>query len=76
MSRVAHVIGNGDNAVMYKPTKGLKITCNVPPFSVEGVYTTCLVDFKMMKANSGKMMKTKSVTVPPSKGFKKELSKN
>ena len=30
-------------------------------------------DFKMMKANSGKMMKTKSVTVPPSKGFKKEV---
>lgn len=59
MSRVAHVIGNGDNAVMYKPTKGLKITCNVPPFSVEGVYTTCLVDFKMMKA-----MTEGSVTIP------------
>ena len=30
-------------------------------------------DFKMMKANSGKFMKTRSVTVPPSKGFKKEV---
>lgn len=59
MSRVAHVIGNGDNAVMYKPTKGLKVTCNVPPFAVEGVYTTCLVDFKMMKA-----MTEGSVTIP------------
>jgi hypothetical protein len=59
MSRVAHVIGNGDNAVMYKPSKGLKVTCNVPPFAVEGVYTTCLVDFKMMKA-----MTEGSVTIP------------
>tara|TARA_R110000744_G_scaffold123847_1_gene229252 strand:+ start:2357 stop:2953 length:597 start_codon:yes stop_codon:yes gene_type:complete len=59
MSRVAHVIGNGDNAVLYKPTKGIKVTCNVPPFAVEGVYTTCLVDFKMMKA-----MTEGSVTIP------------
>lgn len=50
MSRVAHVIGNGDNATMYKPAKGIKVTCNIPPFAVENVYTTCLVDFKMMKA--------------------------
>ena len=50
MSRVGHVIGNGDNAVMYKPSKGFKITCNIPPFEVSNVYTTCLVDFKMMKA--------------------------
>ena len=59
MSRVAHVIGNGDNAVMYKPSKGLKVTCNVPPFEVAGVYTTCLVDFKMMKA-----MTEGSVVIP------------
>lgn len=50
MSRVVHVIGNGDNAVMYKPSKGLKVTCNLPPFAVENVYTTCIVDFKMCKA--------------------------
>jgi hypothetical protein len=34
MTRVAHIIGNGDNAPMYKPAKGLKITCNLPPFTV------------------------------------------
>lgn len=50
MDRVAHLIGNGDNASLYKPQKGLKVTCNLPPFAVENVYTTCMVDFKMMKA--------------------------
>lgn len=49
MSRdVAHIIGNGDHASMYKPSKGLKICCNLPPFPVDNVYTTCMVDFKMM----------------------------
>lgn len=50
MSRTVHLIGNGDNATMYKPSKGIKVTCNIPPFEVANVYTTCLVDFKMMKA--------------------------
>ena len=50
MAKVAHVIGNGDNAAMYKPAKGLKITCNLPPFAIANVYTTCIVDFKMMNA--------------------------
>lgn len=50
MTRIAHVIGNGDNAGMYKPAKGIKITCNLPPFAIENVYATCIVDFKMMKA--------------------------
>ena len=50
MTRVAHIIGNGDNAPMYKPAKGLKITCNLPPFAVENAYTTCIVDFKMCMA--------------------------
>lgn len=59
MTRVAHIIGNGDNAVRYKPSKGLKITCNLPPFSVENVYATVMVDFKMMKA-----ITEGSVTVP------------
>ena len=35
---------------MYKPSKGIKVTCNIPPFEINNVYTTCLVDFKMMKA--------------------------
>lgn len=59
MARVAHVIGNGDGAHLYQPAKGIKITCNLPPMAIEGVYTTCMVDFKMMKAiNEG------SVEVP------------
>ena len=52
MSRVVHIIGNGDNATLYndEPKKGLKLTCNLPPFPVENAYGTCMVDFKMMKA--------------------------
>ena len=44
MSGVAHVIGNGDLASMYTPSKGYKITCNVPPFEVNNVYASCIVD--------------------------------
>ena len=50
MSKVAHIIGNGDMAGMYKQAKGIKITCNLPPFAVNNVYCTFMVDFKMMKA--------------------------
>ena len=52
MSRVVHVIGNGDSADLYnnKERKGLKLTCNLPPIPVENVYGSCIVDFKMMKA--------------------------
>jgi len=50
MGRVAHIIGNGDNAGMYKPAKGIKLTCNVPPFEVPNAYATTIVDFKMMAA--------------------------
>lgn len=50
MSRVIHIIGNGDNAVRYKPSKGIKLTCNLPPFAIDNVYATCIVDFKMMSA--------------------------
>ena len=53
MSRVVHVIGNGDSADLYnkEERKGLKLTCNLPPFPVPNVYASCIVDFKMMKAN-------------------------
>lgn len=57
--RIGHVIGNGDNAGMYQPARGFKITCNLPPFSIQGTYTTCMVDFKMMNA-----IKEGSVVVP------------
>lgn len=50
MTRIVHVIGNGDSAAFYKPSKGIKITCNLPPFEVEDVYATCVVDFKMCRA--------------------------
>ena len=50
MSKVAHIIGNGDMAAMYKPAKGIKVTCNLPPFAVQNVFSTFMVDFKMMKA--------------------------
>jgi len=50
MGRVVHVIGNGDGANLYKPSNGIKLTCNLPPFPVEDVYATCMVDFKMMGA--------------------------
>lgn len=50
MGRVVHIIGNGDNAQMYKPSKGIKLTCNLPPFEVADAYATCIVDFKMMNA--------------------------
>lgn len=50
MTKVAHLIGNGKSASLYQPTKGLKILCNLPPFAVDNVYTTVMVDFKMMKS--------------------------
>ena len=56
MGRTVHIIGNGDGANLYKPSKGIKLTCNLPPFPVEDVYATCMVDFKMMAAiNEGSL---------------------
>lgn len=50
MAKVIHIIGNGDNAHLYKPAKGLKIACNLPPFDISNIFVSCMVDFKMMKA--------------------------
>ena len=50
--RVVHLIGNGDHAQLYKPAKGIKVTCNMPPFEIHDVFATVMVDFKMMKALS------------------------
>ena len=50
MGEVAHLIGNGKSSGFYVPDKGLKITCNLPPFKVDNLYTTVMVDFKMMNA--------------------------
>ena len=52
MKRIVHIIGNGDHAGYYwnEQRHGMKITCNVPPFTISNVYATIMVDFKMMKA--------------------------
>lgn len=59
MSKVAHVIGNGDQVTLYEPSKGIKVACNLPPFPVNNLYATAIVDFKMCRhIHEG------SVTVP------------
>jgi hypothetical protein len=52
MGRVVHIIGNGPKASLYQKEqrKGLKMTCNLPPFAIPDVYATAMVDFKMMNA--------------------------
>ena len=50
MSKVAHIIGNGDKVSLYEPSKGIKIACNIPPFPVNNLYATVIVDFKMCRA--------------------------
>jgi hypothetical protein len=49
-TKVAHVIGNGDNAVWFNNEKaeGLRVICNKPVVRVDKVHTCCIVDFKMM----------------------------
>lgn len=60
MSKVVHIIGNGPSAGIYnQKSTGIKYTCNLPPFYVEGAKATFMVDFKMMKA-----ITEGSVTVP------------
>lgn len=54
MTKVVHLLGNGDHAHYFKEKerKGTIITCNMPPFEIDPnrVYGTCMVDFKMMLA--------------------------
>ena len=52
MKRTVHVVGNGDHAGYFwnEPRHGMRLCCNVPPFSVPNSYATIMVDFKMMKA--------------------------
>jgi len=51
---IIHLLGNGDHATRFKPsrrTPGDKLLiCNMPPFAVDNVYATVMVDFKMMRA--------------------------
>ena len=54
MSKVWHVLGNGDKASLYKKEEreGKLLLCNMPPFYVDPkkVHASCMVDFKMMMA--------------------------
>jgi len=50
MTRVAHIIGNGDNASLYTHQKGIKIACNLSPMPIQNLYASCIVDFKMCAA--------------------------
>ena len=53
MTKVVHVVGNGDWVDLYnrEERKGLKLACNLPPFHIgKGHYETCMVDFKFMAA--------------------------
>ena len=59
MGDVAHLIGNGKSSGFYQHAKGLKIACNLPPFEVQNLYTTVMVDFKMMNA-----IHKQNITVP------------
>jgi len=51
-NKVFHVVGNGDRAQLFNRSKreGKILTCNMPPFEIENVFATCMVDFKMMMA--------------------------
>lgn len=49
MSKVIHILGNGDNAQLFDhKCKGTRLVCNLPPFEVRNVYASVMVDFKMM----------------------------
>lgn len=53
--RVVHILGNGDSAHMMPENMrferdGKLIVCNMPPFEVDNVWGTVIVDFKMMMA--------------------------
>lgn len=53
MTKVVHIIGNGDNASLFNhESKGYRLICNLPPFEVKNVYASVMVDFKMMLALS------------------------
>lgn len=54
MGKIVHIIGNGDKSVLWdkapKRDKGLRLVCNLPPFEVQNVFASVMVDFKMMAA--------------------------
>lgn len=50
MTKITHIIGNGFSSKLYTPQKGMKVCCNLPPFEIENIRYSCMVDYKMMKA--------------------------
>ena len=52
MTKVAHIVGNGDAFKFFKqPSHGLIMTCNLPPVeNIKNVYATAIVYFKMCNA--------------------------
>lgn len=51
MSKVVHILGNGDSAQLFDHSvSGSRLVCNMPPFAVENVHAAVMVDFKMMAA--------------------------
>ena len=56
MSRVVHIIGNGDSSLLYEaePRKGLKLGCNRIGFPVPDMFASCIVDYKFMQAMTNK----------------------
>jgi hypothetical protein len=58
MGKKMYILGNGDMSQMMPQSvregerEGKLITCNLPPFAVDRVYATCIVDFKMCNALS------------------------
>lgn len=46
-----HLIGNGKSASLFDHnSKGLRFVCNLPPFAIENIYATFMVDWKMQGA--------------------------
>lgn len=57
MTKKIYILGNGDMAQMMPEAMryqrdGKLLICNQPPFEVQNVYATVMVDFKMMSALS------------------------
>lgn len=48
---IVNILGNGDNAQRFDHnSKGTRLICNLPPFAVDNVFASIIVDFKMMAA--------------------------
>ena len=47
MSKILHIIGNGKSAGYFKDdSKGVRITCNLPPMTIDNVFATSVALYK------------------------------